>query len=92
MTKSQKKVIEAKAEVDRLRRLMCLEDGVGTANMFIVFNPKNTYTTEYNNAVNVFQVALLAERKNKARRDRHQAMKDLGLNRVVGALGGVYYE
>ncbi len=32
------------------------------------------------------------KRKNAARRARHQAMKDLGLVRVRGALGGVYYE
>jgi hypothetical protein len=32
------------------------------------------------------------ERKNRARRERHQAMKDLGLTRVRGNLGGTYYE
>ena len=32
------------------------------------------------------------DRKNKARRERHQAMLDLGLKRVRGSLGGVYYE
>jgi hypothetical protein len=36
--------------------------------------------------------AEVRESKNKARRDRHQAMLDLGLVRVRGALGGVYYE
>jgi len=30
--------------------------------------------------------------RNKARRERHQAMLDCGLVRVRGALGGVYYE
>jgi hypothetical protein len=33
-----------------------------------------------------------AQRRNKARRDRDQAMRDLGLKRVRGALGGVYWE
>jgi hypothetical protein len=32
------------------------------------------------------------DRKNAARRARHQAMLDLGLKRVRGALGGIYYE
>lgn len=31
-------------------------------------------------------------RKNRARRERDQAMRDLGLKRVRGALGGVYWE
>lgn len=32
------------------------------------------------------------DRHNAARRERHAAMTDLGLKRVRGALGGVYYE
>ena len=31
-------------------------------------------------------------RKNKARRERDQVMRDCGLVRVRGALGGVYWE
>ena len=31
-------------------------------------------------------------KRNLTRRERHQAMLDLGLVRVRGALGGVYYE
>lgn len=38
------------------------------------------------------KAAKARKRKNAARRARHQAMKDLGLVRVRGALGGVYYE
>ena len=30
--------------------------------------------------------------KNAARRDRHAAYTSLGMSRVRGALGGVYYE
>jgi hypothetical protein len=30
--------------------------------------------------------------RNKARRDRDQSMRDLGLVRVRGSLGGVYWE
>jgi len=32
------------------------------------------------------------EKQNKARRERHEALTSLGLKRVRGALGGVYYE
>lgn len=30
--------------------------------------------------------------RNQARRDRHAALVSLGLKRVKGALGGIYYE
>lgn len=32
------------------------------------------------------------ERRNRARRERHAVMVSMGLKRVRGALGGVYYE
>ena len=32
------------------------------------------------------------QRRNRNARERHQAMLDLGLVRVRGGLGGVYYE
>jgi len=32
------------------------------------------------------------DRKNAARRAKHQAYTDCGMKRVKGALGGVYYE
>ena len=32
------------------------------------------------------------QRHNRNHRERHQAMTDLGLKRVRGSLGGVYYE
>ena len=32
------------------------------------------------------------QRRNRARRERHQALLDLGLKRVRGNLGGTYYE
>lgn len=31
-------------------------------------------------------------RRNKTRRDRDQVMRDMGLTRVRGALGGIYWE
>lgn len=32
------------------------------------------------------------DRRNRERRERNQVMRDLGLKRVRGALGGVYWE
>ena len=36
--------------------------------------------------------ALRTARKNAGRRARHAAYRDLGMVRVRGSLGGVYYE
>ena len=38
------------------------------------------------------QARLKTKRANRAARERHQAYLDVGLVRVRGALGGVYYE
>ncbi len=50
MTKLQK----AQKEVSHLWNLMCAEEGVPTDAKFVVFNPTNKYSTEYNNAVKKF--------------------------------------
>ena len=39
-----------------------------------------------------FEKSETKDRINSIRRERHQAMIDLGLKRVRGSLGGVYYE
>lgn len=92
MTKSQQKVEATKAEVNRLWRLACLHDGIGTTSQFVVFSDDNPLAIEYNAATVAYQAAVKAEKANKARRDRHAAMTSMGLKRVKGALGGVYYE
>lgn len=92
MTKSQKKLMEAKAEVSRLWKLKCEADGVSPDSQFVVFTPANPYDAEYNAAVIRYQERLVAERKNAARRAKHAAYTSCGLVRVKGALGGVYYE
>jgi hypothetical protein len=94
MTKSQKAVQVAQAEVSRIWRLMCLEAGVGTDSKFVVFpeEVEQKYGSEHRLAFNALCRAIKAEKVNKARRDRHAAMSDMGLKRVKGALGGTYYE
>ena len=91
MTKSQKNLKAAKDEVSRLWRLMCLADNVGTASQFVVFSPVNPYATEYNNAMVVYQEALMRERKNAARRARHEAYTSCGL-KAVRVNGETIYE
>jgi hypothetical protein len=48
------KLIKAKAEVNRLWRLCCIEDRIGTNSNFVVFSSTNKYVAEYNKAVKVF--------------------------------------
>jgi len=52
----------------------------------------HTRTFNGNRPVGKGQVRCWDCDRNAARRARHQAMLDLGLKRVKGALGGVYYE
>jgi len=91
-TKSQQKLIAAQAEVKRLWNLMCEYDGIAIDSKFVVFSSTNPYATEYNNAVITLREATVNERKNAARRAKHDAYKSCGMTRVVGGLGGVYYE
>ena len=42
--------------------------------------------------INILRHAYMLARKNFARKAKHEALTSLGLVRVRGALGGVYYE
>lgn len=48
------------------------------------------------NETNSHEIALehaeKAEKRNQARRDRDQVMRDLGMTKVRGNLGGTYWE
>lgn len=45
-----------------------------------------------NTQTSSFEERAKKDRKNKARRERDQAMRDMGLVKVRGALGGTYWE
>lgn len=92
ISKSERKVIEAKAEVMRIWDLMCDHEGVARGSRFMSFSSDNPYHGEYNKAFTVLQAAVKAEKRNRARRERHEILTSMGLKRVKGALGGVYYE
>ena|SRR5258708_6745803 len=73
----------------------CEADKIDPSSKFVVFT-NTTEAAAYNEMMGMF---LKARQKfhnqcnrNKARRERHAACTDLGLKRVKGALGGVYYE
>lgn len=73
----------------------CAADGIPVDTKFAVFT-NTTEAAAYNELMGLFIKARQAYHnqvmRNKARRDRQAAMRDLGLKRVVGTQGGVYYE
>lgn len=73
----------------------CEADGIELGAKFVVFS-NTTEAAAYNELMGMF---LRARQKfhnqcnrNRARRERHAAITGMGLKRVVGAQGGVYYE
>ena len=73
----------------------CEADGIELSAKFVVFS-NTTESAAYNELMAMY---LKARQKfhnqlmrNKARRERHEAITSLGLKRVKGALGGTYYE
>lgn len=73
----------------------CEADGIEPGAKFVVFS-NTTEAAAYNEMMGMYLRELAKYRKqikrNQARRERHAALTDLGLKRVKGALGGVYYE
>lgn len=73
----------------------CKADGISEDTKFAVFS-NTTEAAAYNELMGLYLQAVRVEKKriakNAARRGRHAAMTSLGLKRVKGALGGVYYE
>lgn len=62
------------------------------AREFGPYSPVHIYAIPENCFVPDKIKAEFRARSNRMRRDRDQAMKDLGLTRVKGMLGGVYWE
>ena len=86
------KLAKAQKEVSRLWALMCQVDGVDPSSKFVVFPNGNPYALEYNEAVAAFQKIRKQIKKNEVRRLRHAILTEMGLKRVKGNLGNVYYE
>lgn len=62
----------------------------GIRTLFYKNLPQGQFPT-YEEALNAYH-EIKRKEHNQARRERHAALTGLGLKRVKGALGGVYYE
>jgi len=84
-----------KREVQAAWVSACKAGGIDPLSKFVVFS-NTPEAAAYNELMGLFLKARQKfhnqVKRNRARRARHAAMKDLGLNRVTGAQGGVYYE
>jgi hypothetical protein len=93
LTNKEIKALEAgKAQAKALWIRACIVDGIEPTGQFIVFSDDNPAARDYNAAVLDLMKLRNRIKANAARRERHAAYKDLGLNRVKGGLGGTYYE
>jgi hypothetical protein len=79
----------AKNEMNRLWRLGCMHDNIGTANKFVVWSPANPFSTEYSAAVKLFLRLKRARMERAARKD---VLDSLWMKEVRGSLGGRYIE
>ena len=83
---------EKMVEVEAAWIKACAATGVPAYAKFVVFYQSTPESIEYNRLMGEFFALRKRIARNAARRERHTAMTDLGLKRVKGALGGVYYE
>lgn len=84
-----RKMKAAQEDSQRLWRLGCLHDKIGTASLFVVWSPANPYSGPYNAAVKKF---LRLKRAQEARVARRDVIDSLGMHEVRGNLGGRYIE
>jgi hypothetical protein len=73
----------------------CEADRIDPMSKFVVFT-NTTEAAAYNELMGLFLKAVRAYKaqikRNQDRRERTSMLKDLGVKRVKGALGGTYYE
>jgi hypothetical protein len=91
-TKEANQLNAAKATIKSFWDAACKVEGIDPASKFVVFSNDNLFAKDHNVAMDAYFKLVRRIKANIARRERHAAMKDLGLNRVKGNLGGVYYE
>jgi hypothetical protein len=95
MPMTTKEVIKLNEMMNLIRkqwREACLVQGVPADSKFVIMSPTNEAAIEHNRLMGEFFKLRNRILANVRRRERHQAMKDLGLNRVKGSQGGTYYE
>lgn len=91
-TKEANQLNAAKAVIAAQWQKACATDGVPADSKFVVFSASNADAVEHNRLMLEFIKLRNRIARNVNRRERHAAFKDLGLNRVRGALGTVFYE
>ena len=80
---------EAKAKVLAQWREACFIQGVPADSEFVVFANTNEAANEHNRLMGKFlKLVIDCWETHVAQRERHAAMKDLGLKRVKGSAGG----
>ncbi len=82
----------AKAAVTASWEATCRASGIDPTSKFVVFDQASPEAVEHNRLMKEYLALRNRIAHNVARRERHAAYKSLGMNRVKGALGGVYYE
>jgi len=91
-TKEAATLNAARTEIKALWEAACIEANVPTDSKFVCFSETNRAAVIHNQAMGEFMKLRNRILRNSQRRARHAAIKDLGLNRVVGNLGTVYFE
>lgn len=93
MTKKEADQLNAaKADIKDAWTVACNHDGISPDSKFVVFSNDNPAAIRHNILMLEFMKLRNRIARNVARRERHAAMKDLGLRRVRGSQGGVFYE
>ncbi len=82
----------SKAQVKALWIRACIADGIEPDSKFVVFSNDNPAARDHAQAISSHFELVGKIKRNQARRERHAAYKELGLNRVRGSQGGVFYE
>lgn len=79
---------------------LCMEDAMRNFDASDYVGAQKRAIDSLRHSVGIFHsdyiraevLKISQEKKNAARRAKHDALTSLGLKRVKGALGGVYYE
>ena len=70
----------------------CNQEGIPSDSKFVVFSKDNQEAISHNELMAEFFKERKRIQANINRRERHATLTSLGLKRVRGAQGGVYYE
>lgn len=90
--KEAKQLKAAKAAVLAQWKKACFTQGLPADSKFVIFAEDNVDAIEHNFLMHNFIQLRNRIARNVARRESAALRRDLGLKRVVGSLGGIYFE